>query len=220
MKKLNLLLFCSLATLASYAQLRMSYGATATIGLSKTFTGRVGTSSTTSGVEYTASSGSFGALIFPKYHIKNNLSIGAPIILGASFSSNSQSGTSSSSFGYHLPICVTYHGGSSVYENEDAEGLALGYYGGVGLGLANASQDGGDYKTTVDSKSKVYSNLSAFYDAIKFKSFGPFVHAGAQFKNPLSKNEKAKGKIGVRVAYQIPLNKSLNYVFASITYGN
>jgi hypothetical protein len=85
--------------------------------------------------------------------------------------------------------------------------------------LANASADGYDSKTTTDSKSKVYADINEFYDAIKFKSFGPFIHAGAQFKNPLSKNEDSRAKIGIRLAYQIPLNKSLNYVFASITYG-
>jgi hypothetical protein len=100
MKKITLFIVFSFLAISSYSQLRMSYGGSAIIGLSKTFQGRIGGANTTNGVELTTGSGSFGALVFPKYHIKDNLSIGAPIILGASLSSNSQSG-SSSSFGYH-----------------------------------------------------------------------------------------------------------------------
>jgi hypothetical protein len=218
MKKTALIMAGVLTAATSFAQFRMTFGASAILGLPKTYTARIGTAANNTGTEVSVGSGSYGVLLFPKYYFKNNLSVGVPLNIGLSFEGNSQTG-SSGSFGYHLPICVTYHGGSSVYENEDFDGLAFGYYAGAGLGLANASENGYSQKTTIDTKSTLYASEEDFFNTINFKSFGPFVHAGFQLKNPLSKNTDSRNKIGLRIAYQVPVNKSLNYVFATITYG-
>lgn len=221
-KKITLFLVATFSISTAFAQtgFRMSYGAGAIIGLPKTIEAKIGTPLVNSPRTFEAYAGSYGALIFPKYHIKNNISIGVPLFIGASFSSNSQTG-SSSSFGYHLPVCATYHFGSSVFENEDMDGLMLGGYVGAGLGLANASYGIDESSTSdVSNSAKIYATENDFYNNFKSRSFGPFMHAGIQLKNPLSRNDDSNKKIGIRVAYQLPLNPTMNYVVATLTYNN
>jgi hypothetical protein len=133
------------------------------------------------------SSSFYGASWYPRYIVNSNISIGVPLTLGFSGSSNSRTGASGS-FGLDLPIAVDYNFGYGADGNTEDSDASFGGFAGGGFGYTIAAES------------------DPYYGSSSAKTYGPMVHGGVRFPIQGTKS------ITVMVSAKLGLDK-LKYNF-------
>ena len=147
---------------------------------------------------------------YPKFHVFSgdnfSISVGIPLTLAFSSSSNSQTGTdeSSTSFLYDLPLMIDYNGGAMCPAHR-YDGSRFGYFAGVGIGIENT-------EANYDYVSTGYTGTTNDYT--RAKSVGPNLEGGVVLRYG---REDRPHFVGVRLSYKIGMNKDkFNYFTPSV----
>jgi len=151
-----------------------------------------------------------GIFAYPKYNFytseKFSLSVGVPLTIAFSGSSNSRTGAdeSSSSFLYDLPLMIDYNGGVMNPANRFGD-QKFGYFAGIGIGVENTD-------ASYEYVSNGYTGSTTDYT--KAKSVGPNIQAGGVLRFG---SEGHPRFVGVRLSYKIGLNSDkFNYFTPSV----
>lgn len=152
----------------------------------------------------------FGVFAYPKYNVycteKYSISVGIPLTLAFSGSSNSRTGSDegSTSFMYDLPLMVDYNGGVMNPANRFGENR-FGYFVGLGIGIQN---------TTANYTYQSHGYTGEYDSEPKAKSVGPNIHVGGVIRIG---SEDRPRFVGLRLAYKIGLNQDkFNYFTPSV----
>jgi hypothetical protein len=151
-----------------------------------------------------------GVFVYPKFHVysaeKFSISVGVPLTIAFSGSSNSRTGVDegSTSFLYDLPLMIDFNGGVMTPAGRYGDSR-FGYFAGVGIGIENTDASYAYVGNGYTGKTPDYT---------KAKSVGPNVHVGGVFR--LGSEERPRF-VGVRLSYKIGLNSDkFNYFTPSV----
>lgn len=179
------------------------------LGITASVSNTVNTEFTDAGGTATlkTSAGGAGLLIYPKFSIIStpgySISIGIPIILGASGSANSREG-GSLTYIYDLPLVVDYNGGIMAPANRHSDSH-FGYFGGIGFGVEKTSGVNYEYENP-------HGYMGDYIIPDVAKSAGILLHGGVVFR--VGGDPEHSKYFGARLAYKIGLNKD-GYNFVS-----
>lgn len=134
----------------------------------------------------------YGLTYYPRFSF-SNISVGAPISIGVSGSSNSRSGVSDASLTYMLPLAVDYNFGMGSQEEEDADG-GLGGYLGAGYGLFSTSYVGALYSSSISTSGPLARA------GIRFMISERIFDIGATYMQGISSSKASV--IGISVLYK------------------
>lgn len=153
--------------------------------------------------EYKVSGSGVGLYVYPKLHIvelaNHSLSVGIPVMLGASGSANSQTGAEESSAFWSIGLAVDLNGGRLNKKRDNSEKM-IGYFGGIGVAYSGApiGWDGSSItKPNPLHKDMIVLNKSeSEYDYMAGESAGLLIHAGVVV--PFLFNKESNKNMGLR----------------------
>lgn len=197
MKPLFFILLCVGISITGRAQFQFDLGATWTSSGSKVQNFMrpvtlIGTNiQDTMFYSYNVSASGYGVYAYPKYHLKqvanHTISLGAPMMVGLSGSTNSPLG-STLAYVYDFNVAIDINGGR-LNRHQDYPDKPIGYYAGIGWGVLNTNgftYDGGkDNSINENTKNITFVPEGGYFDEfMTAKSSGLLFHAGivAPFK--------------------------------------